>query len=146
MAEQKQIRTKRRSRRCTRFRVGKVSNYEHHGSWWVYYREGDRQVRRRVGSDSGMAEKLASDVNGQIAINAPTTFSFSPLSVSELRSRFLQHHEVLLQSSLATVSRYRAATQHLVDYAKSQAPNHKSHEISVTAFLLFLRQREVSAQ
>lgn len=146
MAEQNQIRTKRRSRRCTRFRVGKVSNYEHHGSWWVYYREGDRQVRRRVGSDSGMAEKLASDVNGQIAINAPTTFSFSPLSVSELRSRFLQHHEVLLQSSLATVSRYRAATQHLVDYAKSQAPNHKSHEISVTAFLLFLRQREVSAQ
>ncbi len=32
------------------------------------------------------------------------------IAVTELRHRFLRHHEVVLKSSLATVSRYGAAT------------------------------------
>ena len=57
---------KRSRRRSTRRkRVGRVSYYLHHGSWWIYYRDGQRQVRRRVGSDEGQAEQLAARLNAQ---------------------------------------------------------------------------------
>lgn len=31
-----------------RVRVGKVTVYPHHGSWWLYYRDGDKSIRRKV--------------------------------------------------------------------------------------------------
>ncbi len=133
-----------RSLRCTRFRIGKVSVYEHHGAWWLYYRDGGKQTRRRIGSDRATAEKLASDINGQLAIEAPTPFAFVPIGVDELRTKYLHHHRTILSSSLATVKRYRAATQHLVDFIESCGKAIKAHEVSVARFVAFLRQREVS--
>ncbi len=133
-----------RQRRCTRIRVGRVSVYEHHGAWWLYYRDDDKVVRRRIGHDQATAERLSSDVNGQLAIEAPTPFAFNPISVKDLRDRFVDHHETVLRSSLATVSRYRSATQHLVDYVESLSGKPKAHEISAAKFMVFLRQREVS--
>jgi len=131
-------------KRCTRLRIGKVSLYEHHGAWWLYYRDGGNQIRRRIGPDRAMAEKLASDINGQLAIDAPTPFAFAPIGIAELRTKYLQHHESVLRSSLATVNRYRAATQHLIDFVNSLGKLPKAHELSVTKFLIFLREREVS--
>ncbi len=32
-----------------RSRVGRISVYPHHGTWWISYRDGGRQVRREVG-------------------------------------------------------------------------------------------------
>lgn len=130
--------------RCIRLRVGRVSIYEHHGAWWLYYRDGGQQTRRRIGPDRATAEKLASDINGQLAINAPTPFAFVPIGVAELRTKYLQHHESVVYSSLATVQRYRAATQHLVDFVNTLSRQLKAHEVSTTKFLSFLRQREVS--
>ncbi len=145
MASQKaSARTAKRRQRCTRLRIGKVSLYEHHGAWWLYYRDGGKQIRRRIGPDRAMAEKLASDINGQLAIDAPTPFAFVPIGVAELRTKYLQHHESVLRSSLATVNRYRAATQHLVDFVNSLGKSPKAHEVSATKFLCFLRQREVA--
>jgi hypothetical protein len=43
--------------------VGRVSYYLHHGSWWVYYLDGQRQVRRRVGDDEKLAAQTAAQVN-----------------------------------------------------------------------------------
>ena len=75
-------------RRTRRKRVGSVSYYFHHGAWWVYYRDGRRQVRRRVGESEEAAGQLAAQVNAQLSAGAPTPFSFTPLTVAELRSRF----------------------------------------------------------
>ena len=49
----------KRKRRPQRKRIGKVSYYFHHGAWWVYYLDGERQVRRRTGPDEQVAEQLA---------------------------------------------------------------------------------------
>ena len=38
----------RKAKPSPRFRVGKVTVYEHHGAWWVYYRDGGRTERRKV--------------------------------------------------------------------------------------------------
>src|SRR5688572_8472120 len=42
--------------------------------------------------------------------------SFEPLPISELRQRWLDHHEHVLRSSLATLSRYRTSTAHLITF------------------------------
>ena len=95
-------------RQNKRKRIGKVSCYYHHGSWWVYYREGQKQVRRRVGNDEKLAEQVAAQVNAQVATAAPTMFSFTPVTVPELCGRFLDHHEHILRSSLTTIRQFNA--------------------------------------
>jgi len=81
-----------------------------------YFREAGVPVRRRVGRPEDEAGLLAAQINSQLASAGLTMFSFTPLPGAELRRRFLEHHELVLRSSLATVRRYRAATQHLEDF------------------------------
>ena len=50
-----------RQRKSARKRVGNVSYYQHHGSWYIYYLDGKRQARRRVAGDEETAAKLAVD-------------------------------------------------------------------------------------
>lgn len=104
-----------------RVRVGRVSLYEHHGAWWIYYRDGRRQIRRKVGSSRADAEQVAAQVHGQLIAGAPTLLAFSPISVGELRQQFLNFHEDVLRSSVATIRRYRAATKYLEDYVNQLA-------------------------
>jgi integrase len=103
-----------------RFRVGRVSVYRHHGAWWLYYRDGGRPVRRKVAQDRSEAEQVAAQVNAQLTSGAPTLLAFSPVGVAELRQQFLDYHEHVLHSSLATVRRYRAATHYLEAFALGQ--------------------------
>ncbi len=96
-----------------RFRVGKVSVYLHHGAWWLYYRDDGAQIRRKISAEREEADQVAAQVNAQLTSGAPTLLAFSPIGISDLRQQFLDYHEHVLKSSLATLSRYRAATQHL---------------------------------
>src|SRR5207244_5884848 len=108
--------SRRRGSRA-RFRVGRVSVYVHHGAWWVYYRDAGRPVRCNVGTTWAEAEQVAAQVNAQLAAGAPTLLSFTPISVAQLRQQFLCYHEHVLDSSVSTVRRYRAATRHLQQFA-----------------------------
>jgi integrase len=127
-----------------RRRVGRVSYYEHHGSWWVYYRDAGAAVRRKVGHDEASAERVAAQLNAQLASEIPTQFSFRPATVVELRSDFLDFHEHVVRSSLATVSRYRAATQHLVNFVQLKSPGMPAHELNPEAFVRYLRTIRIS--
>src|SRR4051794_35616644 len=106
----------RRGRSSSRFRVGTVSGYLHHGSWWLYYRDAGLPVRRKVANTREDAEILAAQVNAQVAAGSPTLLSFNPIDVPSLRQQFLDYHEHVLRSSLGTIRRYRAATQHLENF------------------------------
>lgn len=127
-----------------RFRVGRISVYPHHGAWWIYYRDGGQQVRRKVASSREEAEQVAAQVNAQVTSGAPTLLAFTSIGVPELRQKFLDFHEHTLGSSVATVRRYRAATQHLEDYATRQARPAAAHEVKPDAFAAFLRKVEVA--
>ncbi len=129
-----------RQRKPRRRRVGRVSYFPHHGAWYVYYRDGQRTVRHRVGESEELAAQVAAEVNGQLASAAPTMFSFVPVSVAELRRRFLDHHEEVLRSSLATVRRYRTATKHLENFAGNQP----AHQINVDQFVRHLRKLKIA--
>jgi integrase len=134
----------RARRQPKRQRVGQVSYYLHHGAWHVYYRDGQRQVRRRVADNEVQARQVAAQLNAQLACSAPTQFSFSPVSVAELRRRFLDHHELVLASSLATVRRYEAATKHLENYASLQARSLLAHDLQPDEFVRYLRSIKVA--
>ena len=127
-----------------RFRVGRVSVYPHHGAWWLYYREHGRPVRRKVAETRDEAEQVASQVNADLTSARPTLLTFKPISVVELRRQFLDYHEHVLQSSLGTVSRYRAATRHLEEFAQRQKSVPLAHELLPDAFAAYLRRIEVA--
>jgi len=128
----------------TRRRVGRVSLYLHHGAWWLYYRDGGNPVRRKIGQSHDDAEQVAAQVNSQLTSGAPSLLAFSPISVPELRQQFLFYHEKVLKSSMATVCRYRAATQHLVNYLMPQPKQVQAHEVHPNAFAAHLRGIEVA--
>ena len=131
-------------RKSARKRVGHVSYYQHHGSWYIYYLDGKRQVRRRVSDNEETAARLAAQINAQFAADLPTQFSFTPISVAGLQQRFLEHHEHIARSSLSTISRYRSASQHLVNYVEQRgAPKH-AHQIDADDFVRHLRQKRVA--
>jgi integrase len=127
-----------------RFRVGKVSVYLHHGAWWLYYREQGKPVRTKVGLERADAEEVAAQANAQLTSRSPTLLSFSPISIPDLRQQFLDYHEHVLKSSLGTVRRYRAATQHLEDFVGQQACPPLVHQLKPDAFAAYLRRIEVA--
>ncbi|QDT35950.1 tyrosine-type recombinase/integrase [Stratiformator vulcanicus] len=122
-----------------RQKVGRVSVYLHHASWWLYYRELGTPVRRRCSSDRDVALETAARVNAQLARGCPQEATFVPISIGELRRRFLEYHEDVARSSVATVRRYEAATDHLSKFAGSSP----AHLLDVEAFAKHLRSIEV---
>jgi integrase len=135
--------SKRRSP-SPRFRIGKVSVYLHHGAWWVYYRDKGQPIRSKVAQSQDDAERIAAQINAQVTNGSPTLLSFEPISVADLRQQFLDYHEHVIHSSLATVRRYRAATQHLENFVAQQPRQPRLHEARPDAFAVYLRNLEVA--
>src|SRR5262245_9114651 len=135
----------RRKPGADRMRVGKVTLYLHHGAWWVYFSDGAKRIRRKVSESQKEAEIVAAQTNLQLTQVAPTPFSFQPVSVADLRQRFLDYHEHVLKSSVGTLARYRSATQHLEDFAHGQPREPQAHEVWPDAFATYLRHIEVAA-
>jgi integrase len=134
----------RKRARPTRYRVGRVSLYLHHGAWWLYYRDAGVAIRRKVAPTRSEAEQIAAQVNAQLTSGAPTLLAFHPVSVPDLRQQFLAYHEHVIKSSVATVCRYRAATQHLADYALGLPKPPQAHDVRPDAFATYLRALEVA--
>jgi hypothetical protein len=55
--------------------VGRVSVYYYHGSWWVYYRDAGKPVRRKIGQTEQDAQQVAAQVNAQLTSPCPRTRS-----------------------------------------------------------------------
>ena len=134
----------RKPRPSPRFRVGKVSVYEHHGAWWIYYRDGTGPHRKKVAPTRDRAEQVAARVNSQLASDEPTLLTFTPIAPAELRRQFLDYHEHVLHSSVGTLNRYRSATQHLEDFVAALPKVPAAHELPVQAFAAYLRRIEVA--
>lgn len=95
------------------FRIGKVIGYRRGQIWYLCYHENGIRRRPRVGPVIFAARQLAAQVNGQLVIGAPAALSFEPVSLHDLRKRWLEHHEHVLRSSVHTIHRYRTGTEHL---------------------------------
>ncbi|HOI55511.1 MAG TPA: site-specific integrase [Phycisphaerae bacterium] len=133
-----------RSGRPERVSIGSVTLYVHHGAWWINYRDGGRRVRRRVGGDRDEAEAVAAAVNAQLALGQRSMFAFDPVDLGTMLDRWLDHHEHVLQSSVATTNRYRTATDHARRYAATAGPGRQAHQFDANSFVRYLRTIRVT--
>jgi integrase len=135
-----------------RKRVGSVSIFEHHGSWYTFHTGPDGPVRRRVDGGEAQAEYEASLQNARLiaaaakldvrAAGAGEAVTPVRVAVAELRRRFLHHHEHVLGSAVATVARYRSATQYVTELAERRGWD--AATVEVGQFLEHLRRVEVA--
>ena len=101
----------------------------------------------RIGPDRKEAERRAAEINAQLAHGVPSSFGFERVRVEELRRLWLEHHEMVLRSSVATVNRYRAATEHLVRFIREKHPSLTADAFTpriAEAMVKYLRQTEVT--
>jgi integrase len=141
-----------RKSRAARRRVGRVSVFEHHGSFYTFHTGPDGPVRRRVEGGAAQAEYEASLLNARLvasagklelpAAGAGEAITPASITVGELRRRFLHHHEHVLGSAVATVARYRSATLYLEDHSRRQGWD--APTVEVGQFLEHLRRVEVA--
>ncbi len=129
------------------FRVGKVAGVLRGRVWYLIYFEGGRRRRPRVGSDRDQARQMAAQINGQLEVGAPAALSYEPISVPDLRQRWLDHHEHVRRSSVATIKRYRVATEHLLTFvAKNCSIRHacEFHARQAMEFVRYLRTIKIA--
>lgn len=62
---------------------------------------------------------MAAEINAQLETGAPSLLGFEPVTIADLRQRWLDHHEHIRRSSVNTIKRYRAATMHLVNFVEA---------------------------
>src|SRR5690349_11259710 len=86
------------------FRIGQVKGYLRGQSWYLCYHEAGQRRRPRVGPDQKAARQLAAQVNSQLATGDVAMLSFEPVTIPDLRTRWLEHHEHVLRSSINTIS------------------------------------------
>ncbi len=129
------------------FRIGRVKGYLRGTVWYLCYHENGRRRRPRIGTDCTAARRLAAQTNAQLETGAAPMLSFQPLSVAELRERWLDHHEHVLRSSVHTINRYRTATEHLLNFLRDERPVRVASQLSARdaeAFVQYLRKIEVA--
>ena len=129
------------------FRVGKVAAVLRGRVWYLTYFEGGRRRRPRVGPDRDQARQMAAQINGQLEVGAPAALSYEPISVPDLRQRWLDHHEHVRRSSVATIKRYRVATEHLLTFvAKNCSIRHvcEFHARQAMEFVRYLRTIKIA--
>ena len=134
------------SPKTTSFRVGKVRAYRRGKVWYLSYYEGGRRRRPRVGPDRDLARQMAAQINGQLEVGAPAALSFEPISIADLRQRWLDHHEYVRRSAVTTIRRYHAATQHLIDFLRVAARIHLASDFQprqAEEFVRYLRSLQV---
>lgn len=128
------------------FRIGKVQGYLRGDVWYLCYHEQGKRLRPRVGEEVTAARQMAAQINSQLENNIPAALSFQPITIVELRRRWLEHHEMILRSSVQTVSRYRTATEHLVRFLIQRPVRNTSlfHISHAEEFVGYLRKLKVS--
>ena len=128
-------------------RVGKVTLYLRGSVWYLRYHEQRRRRQVRAGPDKDAAWRLAAQVNGQLENGIPAATSFEPISLPDLQRRWLDHHEHVLRSSVATINRYRAAAEHLLAFVRDVRPTRLFNHFDPScaeAFVHHLRQVKVA--
>lgn len=134
------------ARKAKSFRIGRVRGDLRGKVWYLTYFELGQRRRPKVGPDHSTAKQMAAQINAELESGTTATLSFHAVTIEELRQKWLEHHEHVARSSVATINRYRTATDHLLEFTKtSRIPQLTSQFRSDHAelFVRYLRTIEV---
>lgn len=109
-------------RNAAPFRIGRVRIFLRGRVWYLCYHEQGKRCQPRIGPDRDVARQMAAKINAQLETGAPSALGFEPISIGDLRERWLANHEHVRRSSLQTIRRYRAATEHLIGFTSKDRP------------------------
>lgn len=133
--------------RKTSFRIGKVRGDLRGKIWYLTYQENGKRLRPRIGPDKDHARQMAAQINSQLESHTHSVFNFEPVQINELQTRWLNHHEQVLRSSLQTIRRYRAATTHLINFVREKGVASKTSQFQTRhaeEFVHYLRTIKVT--
>lgn len=133
--------------RKTSFRIGKVRGDLRGKIWYLTYQENGKRLRPRIGPDKDHARQMAAQINSQLESHTHSVFNFEPVQIDELQTRWLNHHEQVLRSSLQTIRRYRAATTHLINFVREKGGASKTSQFQARhaeEFVHYLRTINVA--
>src|SRR5580698_2026424 len=129
------------------FRVGRVRVFRRGRIWYLAYFEQGQRRQPRVGPDRSAAKQMASEINGQLEVGAPSALGFEPISIPDLRDRWLDNHEHVRRSSVQTIRRYRSATEHLLAFVRDVRPLSRASDFRsqhAEEFVRYLRSKKVA--
>ena len=95
--------TNKKKKPTSCFSVGKVHAYLRGRIWYLRYSENGLRKQPRVGPDRDYERKMDAEINSQLENSVPSTLGFEPLTIIELRNRWLGRHEDVRRSSLSTI-------------------------------------------
>ena len=139
--------TSKRIAKTASFRIGRVRAFLRGRVWYLCYHEDGRRRQPRVGPGRDEARRLAAEVNAQLEVGAPSALGFEPISIADLRQRWLDHHEHVRRSSLQTIGRYRSATSHLINFLRDVRPVRRASDLRAAhaeEFVRYLRGLKVA--
>ncbi len=128
-------------------RIGRVTVYKRGTSYYLYFREGKKSVRRKVDGNLVTARATAAKVSASLEEGSPSPFGFARRSVEAVITGFLEYCEEVQGLALGTVERYRAALEHLKRFARVElggAGAEQVTEASVEDFVKWLRRQSRS--
>lgn len=129
------------------FRIGRVRAFLRGRNWYLAYSEHGQRRQPRVGPDRDQARQMAAEINGQLEVGAPSALGFQPISIPEVRQRWLDFHEHVRRSSVHTINRYRTATAHLLQFIEKVRPLARVSDFRsqhAEEFIRFLRTKKVA--
>jgi len=81
-----------RSPKAALFRGGKVRVVRRGRVWYLCYHENGKRHQPRVGPKKDEARQMAAEIKAQLEVGAPSVLGLQPISIAELRQRWLDHH------------------------------------------------------
>ena len=125
-------------------RIGRVTIYRRGPSYWLYYRENGRTVRRRISGNLATARATASRVNAALEESRPTPFAFERRHIPGFIEEYLDHCKHVKGLAPRTLDRYRAALDHFVEFAEEQRGLDRLDQVTdrkVEDFVRYMRKK-----
>ena len=124
-------------------RLGKVTIYRRGSSYWLYFRDGGRSIRKKVDGNLATARATASHVNVHLEQGRTSPFSFQTKPIAQVVNDFLEHCRDVRGLRIRSVRRYRAALDHFLDFVNSK-PHLRNidqvKESTVDEFVSYMRK------
>ena len=125
-------------------RIGRVSVYRRGRTYYLYYRERGKSLRRNIDGNLATARATASRVNTSLEEGSPSPFGYKSIAVEELIAQFLSHCEEVKGLALRTLDRYRAALEHFERFTRARSSGltaDRVDETTVDDFVKWLRKQ-----
>ena len=101
-------------------RLGKVSVYRRGSSYWIYFRDSGKSIRKRIDGNLATAKATASQINVHLEQKQPSPFNLQTKPVAKVVQDFLEHCKLARGLRIRSLKRYRAALAHFVDFVSSK--------------------------